>query len=139
MTRTTEGEHNSATKYLAESSLDGLIRNVEWVRQEVAVYQGFNVYLENEDEEKPNGDLITEMDILFALTNGVYVVAEYKCNNNAKARDKAEHQLLYAEQGIKRKWDAKAVLMVYVHDRNPFVVEAMTIQNDRRHYTIIQE
>lgn len=70
-----------------------------------------------------NDTLVTELDILFELKNGIYVPVEYKCSNGY--RDKAKVQLLQAEMAVYEWYGKSCPVLMYVHD-NPYVVEVMT-------------
>lgn len=129
-------EHTRALEEIANDP-EGTIglRGVVKVQMEVPVYRNF--IIPKEGEPHPDTDLITEIDAMYTLQNGIMVAQEHKCNDTGPGRDKGTHQLLSGYAGIRNTWHPSYICMIYTYGINPYTAETLRIINDRRHYTVM--
>ena len=75
-----------------------------------------------------HGRLITEIDVLFILEGNFYVPVEYKCNHTFRNEQKAFHQLIMAEKGVRINFGGLVQGLYYASGSDPYRFNELVIK-----------
>lgn len=64
--------------------------------------------------------LLTQIDVLFQLKNGLYIPIEYKCNHSLRNENKALHQLIKAREGLDLEYHFGVDKLIYAFNPSPY-------------------
>lgn len=127
----TSKKHDKALEdILANPHKIGIQCPVETAYLEIPIYKNMTRLSDRDHNSKGHkGRQLGQIDLLFHLQNGLYILIEYKCNDTIMQRRKAQEQLIIESKALSESRQIEVAHMAYVHGTQPYNVEELSAVN----------